>query len=33
MVFQKKILFQNDQKTITNTIQATDYTHILYFLN
>ena len=31
MGFQKKILFQNNQKTITNTIQAKDFTHILYF--
>ena len=29
--FSKKIFFQNNQKTITNTIQATDFTHILYF--
>ena len=31
MVFQKKNLFQKNQKTITNTIQATDFTYILYF--
>ena len=31
MGFQKNILFQNSQKNITNKIQATDSTYILYF--
>ena len=29
--FSKKNLFRNNQKTIANTIQAKDFTYILYF--